>query len=491
MKVFLPSLALIAAVGLATVSCRNDYEGLPQRIAPKELTLKDIDQQRTEFAGILARSMNDMEVRALIKRESAKQFDKDYDILFSLVKDMEIRDGVTFEQYLAKYATSPKRFSELIENLPLLTIYVPELAKFSVNSWEVSTQIPLVAVMNSDHDEKKHTVLKAFDYNGNQSELASNEEPTIPVIVVKENERVIVVNNNKNGRFNPDSNKGRLVYRGKTSSFYFMDDAFDKEKEETIKRAGRIANYNSISKIPLTPVDPRVQEAWNKKAPVHRDYVYYNILTPTGEGTLDYNYAEHITNIQFVNSAAISNANDDQTSDWADGGLEISVDILFFDGTGTLKNTNKMLAVPVSSIKDIDGNPKPFYLPNPVGIGPWDMNTQGNTWQFILQEWDPIGEYTETVTHSSKFSANFKISGTVIKIGLEGGGTYETTHTKQTTRKVSTTSDQLGKAELYFKQPVITQETRNANFYNMLMYYNVLDLNTGSVLLTVEPRKLL
>ena len=436
--------------------------------------------------------MNDMEVRALIKRESAKQFDKDYDILFSLVKDVEIRDGITFEQYLAGYATSPKRLSELIENLPLLTIYVPELAKFSANTWEVSTQIPLVAVMNSDHEEKKHTKLKAFDYNGNQFELASNEEPTIPVIVVKENERVVVVSNNNNGRLNPESIKGGLVYRGKTNSFYFMDDVFDKEKEESIKKAARIANYNSFSKIPLTPVDPRVQEAWNKQAPVHRDYVYYNILSPTGEGTLDYNYAEHITNIQFYNSTAINNANDDQTSDWADGGLEISVDVLFFDGTGTLKNSNKMLAVPVNSIKNTDGSPKAFYLPYPVSIGPWDMRTQGNTWQFIVQEWDPIGEYTETVTHSSKFSANFKVSATIFtKIGLEGGGTYEETHTKQTTRKVSTTSDQLGKAELYFRQPVITQETRNANFYNMLMYYNVLDLNTGSVLLTVEPRKLL
>jgi hypothetical protein len=491
MKVFIPSLALMAAIGLATVSCRNDYEELPQRISPKEATtLKEIDQQRTEFAEILARSMNDLEVRALIKRESAKQFDKDYDILFSLVKDKEVRDGITFEQYLAKYAVSPERLNKLIENLPLLTIYVPELAKFSVNNWEVSTQIPLVAVMNSDHDEKKHTNLKAFDYKGNRFELASNEEPTTPVIVVKENERV-VVNNNNNGRLNPESIRGRLLHRGKTNSFYFMDDVFDKEKEDAIKKAGRIANYFATLGSPQTPVDPRVREAWNISAPIHRDYVYYNILSPTGEGTLDYNYAEHITNIQFVNSTAISNANDDQTSDWADGGLEISVDILFFEGAGTLKNTNKMLAIPVNSIKDSNGNPRSFYLPNPVGIGPWDMNTQGNTWQFIIQEWDPIGEYTETVTHTSKFSANFKISGTVIKIGLEGGGTYETTNTKQTTRKVSTTSDQLGKAELYFRQPVITQANYSTSTIRYLMSYNVLDLNTGSVLLTVEPKKLL
>ena len=46
------------------------------------------------------------EVRSLIKEEALKQIDFDYDVLYCLIKDKQLKNGVTLEEYLEKYLTS-------------------------------------------------------------------------------------------------------------------------------------------------------------------------------------------------------------------------------------------------------------------------------------------------------------------------------------------------------------------------------------------------
>ncbi len=477
MKTFVRSAALLLATGMLTFSCRQELDKQVQPSEAQEVaSLVEQDTHRIQFAKTLAKALENEEVRRFIKQEAGKQFDMDYDVLFQLVKDTELSAGRTFASYLAPYAESPEQFGKVTESLPLLTILVPELKAFSNQKWDVAIQIPLVAVVNSDHDEINHTKLVAFDHLGNEVELHSNVQPTVPVLVVKENERVTTLSSN--GRYSYNFKpKGSLIAAKGGKSFYFNDDAYNKKKQ---------VNTNASRLTAKSYLDPRLTSAYDLGAASQRDYVYYNILNSTDQGPVNTNYGEYLTSIKFVDQGNMDTAvNDDRLSNWADGALEFSLEILFFNGTSSVKNDNKVFSVQNSELSD--GTPNFYWFPTPILITTWDYKTMGDTWKIVVQEIDPATTITTSTQIGSKFSTNFKFDigfGKEVKVGIGAGGSTETSRTSTVSYQTTQASDNLGSVIIPFTQRVLTSRTTLFNS----PWYNVLDMNTGSILLHMEPR---
>lgn len=113
-------------------SC-NDEEIPPEVFNPNVMEIKDdmstktLESLHEDFATALARVFNDSkEIRELIKAEALKMIDDDYDVLYMLVKDVKLKDNSTLESSLSKYMPI-KDISNLIQEIPTLTIFVPEL----------------------------------------------------------------------------------------------------------------------------------------------------------------------------------------------------------------------------------------------------------------------------------------------------------------------------------------------------------------------------
>lgn len=90
------------------------------------------------------------------KEEALKQIDFDYDVLYCLIKDKQLKNGVTLEEYLEKYLTSDE-LKCIHKQLPTLTLFVPTLPEnsFSVHSWNTIDELPAVAVKVSDNNDVK------------------------------------------------------------------------------------------------------------------------------------------------------------------------------------------------------------------------------------------------------------------------------------------------------------------------------------------------
>ncbi len=69
--------------------------------------------------------------------------------------------------------------------LPLLNVAVP----VNIEKWDDQTSTPLVAYLPEGYDEKTATEITAFDGAGKVHLLDAKTAPTVPVIVISENER--------------------------------------------------------------------------------------------------------------------------------------------------------------------------------------------------------------------------------------------------------------------------------------------------------------
>jgi len=139
-----------------------------------------------KFALSLAKSLNKKEVRSYLKTEASKQFDGDYDILFSNQK-ATILGKKAFQDIL--FASGDLNFSDLedlIKISPKLNIAIP----INFEKWNSDSQAPVVTYLGSDYEENVTKTLLGFDYNGHKYNIDAIEEPNVPVIVIGMNERV-------------------------------------------------------------------------------------------------------------------------------------------------------------------------------------------------------------------------------------------------------------------------------------------------------------
>src|SRR5690606_34445048 len=138
---------VIGGIFFLPLSCRETEMNLdPAEQIPEEVVKRHDNE--IYFAKTLAKAVQEEKaIRDFIKDRSLEMFDKDYDVLYHMIKNMELSTGETFQSALYKYADSRQNFDDAVANLPLLNILVPKLPDgFSAPTWDTDSQVPYVAV---------------------------------------------------------------------------------------------------------------------------------------------------------------------------------------------------------------------------------------------------------------------------------------------------------------------------------------------------------
>jgi len=168
----------------------NLYEVLP---------IEDRNEALEEFTLLVAKAMEFREFRSFVKNEVMKKFDYDYDILYSLIADQRINTekygNLSVNELLVK-GLDNKPYSNITEKLNYLdnlkdNIIFPQISvPMKCEEWDAENSIPDIVFVPADYDEETHPELKAFDPQGNATWVNVQNYPKIPVLCVREADRV-------------------------------------------------------------------------------------------------------------------------------------------------------------------------------------------------------------------------------------------------------------------------------------------------------------
>ena len=465
-------------------------------------------QRRMYVAKTLAKALTNEDLRSFLKKESLKMFDHEYDILYALVKDKEISSGVTFEDVLMSYAESKEHFKNAIDKELLLTIYVPELTNWDANKWNTAEEVPIVAVCD-EYKKKKTTKVLAFDKMETPSYWDYNIEPDVPILVVKDNERVVINNEENSLRSASEDGEDLHILSTSKGNLEFSSEAFKNDNKQITTRS-RVIIGKDFAEYPLNRGEfcgywrESINEAKEKTPESQRDYIYYGISPKNNinkgtfkEGINECIEAFYIDNPQSIGYIVDSQRDRNNPRNWIEGRLEFFINIFFTGRDGKITNVRKGFTCKVSDLFGYMKNGELvsycYFINNDaIKIVPWDMNKYGDTWKIHIYEFDPGSQITKTVQVSSTFSSNFEVDASVsvkaFKIGVKGGvGTSETkTNTAQIT--LTDTSDDLGEAILSFSDPIMIKNSfylpDDPSIY--LSYYS--GVSTGLASVQISPQ---
>lgn len=426
------------------------------------------------FSLLLSKAVSNIpELRGLIKEEALKQIDHDYDVFYPIIKDKIVTDNKTVRDILKQYDNN-KILDEIEQIYPLLTILVPKLPSgFNAESWDCQNDIPFITARLG---KSQNTFYKDGEL---EFEIEANAIPGFPVLVVKNNERI--VKNSSSSR-----NAGMPLLN---SEYAFLDEAFDNVTPH-VKTRNRIAledieylktAYNEMGVSP---------NYWQ------RDNIYYGLTKTNTQGPFKRNYVESIRVIEF-SEQAFSVMTDQPEYDpklntedhfclnrqhlinfnslWQDGNFEFKIDITINNQNGLGANISKMLTVSPGELYSIDyiekrdalghffhinGIVSRPYHPN-INLIPWDLKNNSFSWKFNIYEIDKQATYTVQEKCSSEFATNFGFSigsGDETKIGLNFGASAKVTKESTFTRVIYEESDDLGTLEAHFSDPVMLFE---------------------------------
>ncbi len=494
-------------IGLSMAACSpslTDTEPA-QSIAPS-VSKERRDELKTVFGKAFASALADSpSLRKLIKDEALAKFDNDYDVLYHLIKDHPLEDGQTVRELLLGYFESEEHLSNVERELPLLTIFVPELPRksFSAMSWDAETQIPAVGITSYKTND-----VTLVDHNGEERVIEAGLIPSFPVVVIKENERVIQLANS-----NPSAMaKGRVLQASGNLHFAFLADCFDSTR----------ATDRSAARLTRTP-DIKLVDAHNIYLGTdywHRDYIYYNITPGQPRGAFSYAYQEHIRSFSMAGDpAAAFSKIADQTGDpalrvtfepnsgWTGGAFEFKVRVLLNAKNGLGQEiVTYFSALPdelfVLTYEERRIGISRFYVPRITGLKAkgltlplfaWDLDDYASTIKIEVEEVDVTEAIVQSESRTVKFATNFGIDTTVgskVKIGLKFGASLEETRTETNQRTYTVGNDLLGAVIVNFADNVLTGSFIIDPIFGLpRTYWTSREYSTGWYSISVEPTR--
>lgn len=506
-KFYFPRILIIGIfiIPICFFSCQDDFleEQTNENTTTSPIELVDNNLQlKSEFAKALAFVLNEyQEVRSFIKNEALKKFDNDYDILYLLIKDEVLSCGLTFEEILLKHL-NPKVLSKIQEQIPTLTIFVPELPKnsFSAEIWDTDKDVPLVGIR-----VKYDNNVPLYDAMGNKSTLPGDRIPAYPVLIIKENERVVANNEYSLSKIKTRSNIEQ--------KFAFLDPVFNNISIDNIDSAPYKAfttTDNITGVYEKVWVDERtkrthkavVPEAYRKildaydvykdRAGWQRDYIYYDLTPTKTEGPFNYNMKECLLSFEMMGDANMNLAKiSDQSNDpqrngnnifgssrghsyWTDGEFEFKVKTYLGNKSAIGNEIVLYFRVHPGDLFDMDyindrRNPKNMvitgvknkkaYLSNPLPLFEWNIENYSSNIKIAIEEVDAIETTRKAVQTTVDFASNFGFSanfGSTVKKGLQFGASAK--ESRIVTYEVTMThgNDELGEVILNFADDIIT-----------------------------------
>ena len=430
-------------------------------------------------------------LREIIKTEALKKFNKEYDVLYQFIKNEAVEDGLTVRQLLLKHFENEEMLATIETSHPTLTIFVPQLPEnsFSAEIWNTIEQVPAVAIHSS---KLLHIPIIAdygfFDENSNEFIMEAGHIPAFPVVVIKDNARVVVA---KNG----ETRSPTLAAKKSDFTFEFTNEFFDGSKTISTQSG---ATYDDNPRDPggdprPSYVDQKLIDSYNLYKGTdgwHRDYIYYGIAPTTtpptrpgrsitqindepdlpleddqSRGTLSRDFRETIVSFRFSYSTTpeqmlwhLTNHSGDPTFSsllgWTGGNYEFEVSIAAAT-SGTAKLRNVFIASPdelfevsytrsgfFGFIGKITGY-KTKYFDNNANkdnnaLMTWNLDTYEAELKISIAKVNPDQETTISNTTTTEFAANIegdwkfgeKFVGLTAE--LSGKTKKEQTHTTKT-----------------------------------------------------------
>lgn len=344
-------LLIIASCILLTTACQqNDEEyTLAENSQTAELSALD------HFSLLLSKAVaSNSELRTFLKKEALEMIDNDYDVFYPLAKNKIVTEGKTFKNILEQY-DSNKELDELERKLPLLTVMIPELPSgYNAETWNCTEEVPHITPRLGNK-----CVIPYYKDGMTDFEFDANLIPGFPVLVIKNNERIV-----RNTGATRTPNASTL-----NSEYSFVDAAFDRSCNTPPQALTRTTISGRADLETAYRTMGATSEKWQ------RDNIYYG-LTPTNtEGPLKRNYAERIEAIRFTEQAYTKMCDQDDprydtsyfgmhacakehplpdaTKLWQDGRFEFKIDITINNQAGLGTNITKFFSVNPSEIYDI------------------------------------------------------------------------------------------------------------------------------------------
>jgi len=473
----------------------------------KRNTGKNYYELKKKFAKALHEAMTEnVNFRQFLKDEALKKFNGDYDILYNYVRDNRVGDS-TFRDILKSYYKDESDLVAIEANVPSLTIFVPSLPKdsFSAENWNVSEDVPLVAIRLLDSDKTP-----LISSNSESYLLDNNVIPGFPVVVIKENERIAV--------------PSYPQYKSLTTSEYSADNGFGFRFTHNI--------FDFIFPqidIVIDGTPDHVVDAWevygeNQNLGWHRDFIYYTLQPDVVNGPYINDYSEFLRDFKIEGTgeqalAAIADAspvnnnlddpeldnivinpsNFNQGSFWTDGAFEFEVNINYDKeepilGKGFPADAEDLFEIEYREFNIlwldfyvVTGIETKMYRLD-LELLPWQIHNYSNQWRLEFQEVDLTVEATDQDTYTSKYNTNFGFeSNELWKFGLELGGSAEITESSQKTRKYKLESNDLQETLVYFEDNIIIDRSETGLLWFNLIRYDLRRYTTGECSFSLMP----
>lgn len=462
---------------------------------------------KRQFGKALMMSLKESKsLRDLIKNESLKMFDNDYEVLYQMIKNEKLENNLTVRESILKNIGSESLLNRIELNNPTLTILVPELPEnsFSAELWDTDNQVPKVAIRLATSND-----VPLINQDGTESIIEAKYTPAFPVIVLKDNERLISNNNlaSKNIKSRTISNINGVDYK-------FLDDCFDGTKK---------IKSESSRTVNSALLDPKLITAYNTYTAANvdgwqRDYIYYGITPDTPKGPFKYDFQETIKSfsLQGDPTAAFNNIAD-QTGDpilpqtiadtnfkgtagissWAAGNFEFKIRIIVNGKNGIGTEIVKYFNAKVSDLFTYEVVKKYtlFYqisfvgfkvFPLDISVFNWDLDQYASTIKIDIEEVDLTQTTVLSESRSVEFASNFsvEVSGAYkeyVKVGLKYGTSQKVTATSTVQRTYTQGNDLLGDVIVNFADNVIISNS-GTNFTTR-------EYSSGLYSITVEPAR--
>ena len=504
-------IILYAVILTATlVACNNNNFvaedntiTMPEEIsAVEEIYLADPEAGALRsFGKALYTAMSESPMlREIIKVEAMKQFNKDYDVLYQLIKNKEVENGLTVRNLLLRYFEDEATLTRIEARCPTLTIFVPKLPEdsFSADTWNTAEQIPAVAIRAKHHSVPIISEYGFFDENSDEFVVEGCYIPAFPVVVLKQNERVRVA------RDRVQTQSAILNSAGSDFVFEFVDDVFDGSKtENTVQRA-----------VLSGEVDQKVIDAYTIYQNTdgwQRDYIYYGLTPSNTTGPFCYDFQEKVTSFRFSNSvtpaqilAKISDAANDPKfviAFWTDGSFEFNITAEI--GTTGIPSSTMTVAFFANpeDLFEVTYNSGGFLFTSTITgfktisinspLMKWNLANYAPAIKLSICEFDLSETITSTSSSTIEFAGNIEYN--MIKIGLKFGASGKYTHNSTFTRVIYTGSDALGDVLIDFADKVVLSNTVKVLPLILgggtISIYNIREYDNGVYVITMEPKR--
>ncbi|WP_291527952.1 hypothetical protein [Bacteroides sp. UBA939] len=490
-KIYYLMLAML--ISLSVASCTDDtvYEMETDQMAKQEETPFAKDATfllKKDFATALAKVLSEsMEVRGLIKEEALKKINYDFDVVYLLIKDKKLNNGKTLEGLLSEHLDI-NRLALIEQKLPTLTVFVPSLPEesFSAGSWDTSTEIPAVAISTFAMND-----VPIVNSCGNDSIIPSHLIPKYPIVVVKENERIVTSTFTRSSDLQANSHLTIPVNKSGVQ-LQFINDSFNNLENKITTRTGTITLATPSPEIPQDM--QKVFDAYDKYQNTdgwQRDYVYYDISPTNDRGVIKNEYKEFLCSFKMLGSSPrsaydkISKPSDDdprpykgrpipdrtdpdrRSWNWTDGEFEFEMKINV--GTTHPNGSEQIVyfgAQPYELFLTRDVNSERDYVDwvvdscltyrLSVPLFTWDLEHYSPIIKITMSEIDNPTVVESVVETISEFAGNFELSGGVPnKIGMKFGASAKRTERLSYRQTTTYGNDNLGELYINFGDPIL------------------------------------